>query len=104
MTSLYKSSRGCARQSSGLGCDDGENRDTRGEKRDMDRLTIKVTAIPEAYNAAFGRQTPDASRICDRCQDARETVVAKLEILTVEKEWALCAQCLQEMPQGFHLA
>lgn len=70
----------------------------------MDLLRIKVTAIADSYNAAVRRQVADATKICDRCQDAREAVVAKLEIVTVEKEWTLCARCLQEMPQGFHLA
>jgi excisionase family DNA binding protein len=70
----------------------------------MDLLTIKVTAIRDAYNVAARRRVSDATTICDRCQDAREPVVAKLEIVTVEKAWTLCARCLKEMPQGLHLA
>jgi hypothetical protein len=104
MTSLYRSRGVYAAQSFVAGCDGGENRDTGGENRDMDLLTIKVTAIRDAYNVAARRRVSDATTICDRCQDAREPVVAKLEIVTVEKAWTLCARCLKEMPQGLHLA
>lgn len=66
----------------------------------MDRLTIKVTAIDGFNGVAARQQAPATARICDRCQDARETVVAKLEIVSVEKEWTLCSRCLHEMPEG----
>ena len=43
----------------------------------MDRLTIKVTAIFDAHSVAVRREGSEVTAVCDRCQDAREAVVAK---------------------------
>jgi hypothetical protein len=46
----------------------------------------------------------DPLRVCDRCHDESELVVATMKILPVEGSLFLCGPCVSEMPRGYHLA
>jgi hypothetical protein len=41
--------------------------------------------------------------VCDRCHDIEEIVVAIIQALPLQKRWALCGACKQELPEGFYL-
>jgi hypothetical protein len=67
-------------------------------------LTVKVTDIsPSGATPAMHPASAGPIRICDRCHNVSEIVVAVMEILALEQTWALCGPCKQELPKGFHL-
>ncbi len=54
-------------------------------------LTIKFTDIPRTATTTGSYQmTTDSLAICDRCANAEEIVVGRLETLALGEAWALC--------------
>jgi hypothetical protein len=63
-------------------------------------LTVEFTVVTRTVNGNL----VDPLRVCDRCHDESELVVATMKILPVEGSLFLCGPCVSEMPRGYHLA
>lgn len=68
-------------------------------------LTVKLTDVSRSVIMPPEGCPGSANLlVCDRCHDLDEIVVAIMQIEPIEERWALCGQCMQKLPKGFHLA
>ncbi len=69
----------------------------------MDLIIETETLTPTAIAALLAaREQPEL--ICDRCVNPNEIVVATMEIAAIAETFALCGNCVSELPRGHHVA
>jgi hypothetical protein len=68
-------------------------------------ITVRLKHVPFRDLAGDGRATrPDQLLlVCDRCHDIEAIVVAIMQILPIERTWALCGACEGQLPAGFNI-
>ena len=63
-----------------------------------------IVRITEPLRMTDSGNTPSLFMMtCRRCHNNKKVVVASMRILPLDEYWALCGQCLSELPKGYQL-